>query len=148
MEKYSPQISRIDENGAILIAVTVIGVLTAIFTLWTQYNWDYFGAPLIWETTGVHYTPPGLYTYFVPFFLTFLFISFIPLIAYTIRKTEKPRLFTALGLLMTVAGFAASYSFQIYFGVAAICYTFYGCAVIWIGERIRKKGQESGQSAG
>ncbi len=122
-----------------LLVLFFLSVLTTLVTAWLQYQQVYRIDALITQSFGETYTPPGLYTYYVPLVLVFTIISFIPLFVYFIRRTVRLWLYTAFGIVMSISGFVAGIVFQLGTAITMLCYVVIGVVIIMIGDEIRKE---------
>ena len=122
-----------------LLVIFSISVLTTLVTAWFQYKQVYSTDAFIAQSFGETYTPPGIYTYFVPLVVVFTLISFIPLVMYFIRRTKRLWFYTAFGTIMSASGFVAGVVFHLGMAALMLCYVVYGVILIMIGDEIRKE---------
>lgn len=122
-----------------LLVIFSISVLTTLATAWFQYQQVYRTDAFIAQSFGETYTPPGFYAYYIPLVVVFSLISFIPLVLYFIRRTEKLWLYTAFGTIMSISGFVAGVIFHLGMAVLMLCYVVYGVILIMIGDEIEKE---------
>lgn len=136
------------KSGVLLIITFFLSIGTTIAATFSQYDLVYEVQVKSIQFFDKNYTPPNFYTYFIPFIAAFLLISFIPLIAFFDRITERSWVLTILGIIMIVGSFAASIVFQISYVAYLLGYVFEAVLVIYAGEIIKKEISSMLQTGG